>query len=84
MSHLPSISVIFCFINVQQSGQPKICNLHMIWALHQDIPGSQVPVNQTDILQVAHALKEKQKLFGFFGQGEILMDLLKIMHSYWH
>lgn len=40
----------------------------MIWALHQDIPGSQVPVNQTDILQVAHALKEKQKLFDFLAK----------------
>lgn len=42
--------------DLEQSGQAKISYLAGEIITHQHIPGSQVPVDNTPLLQVAHAL----------------------------
>lgn len=50
LSYLPSISMIFSLVNVEQTGQPKVCDLHMVWVLHQNIAGSQISVDEPNLL----------------------------------
>lgn len=56
--HLASFGVVLLLIRPQQLGQPKVCDLDVLWRLHQDVPGGQVPVHQAPVLQVVHALKK--------------------------
>lgn len=42
--------------DLEQSGQAKISYLAGEVITHQHVPGSQVPVDDTPLLQVAHAL----------------------------
>lgn len=51
--------MVFFLVSTEQFGQPKICDLDMLWGLHQDIPGCQVTVNQAPIFQIVHALKDR-------------------------
>ena len=56
--YLPSISVILCLIYIEQTGQTKVCDLYMVRVLHQNISGSQISVDQPDILQITHPLHQ--------------------------
>lgn len=56
LSHLPSISMIFGLVYIEQTGQSKVGDLHVVWVLHQDIASSQISVHQADFLQITHAL----------------------------
>lgn len=42
-THVSCFLVVINVVDVP--GQPEVCNLHHIVFCHQDIPGSQVPVN---------------------------------------
>lgn len=39
-SHLPSVSMIFSLVYIEQTGQSEIGDLHVVWILHQDIASS--------------------------------------------
>lgn len=62
--YFASFCVVFFFLCTKQFGQPKICDLDMLWRFHQDIPGCQVTVHQAPVFQVVHALKREAMQWG--------------------
>lgn len=57
-SHLPSVSVIFSLVDIEQTGQTEVGDLHVVRVLNQNIAGGQISVDQPDLLQVAHPLPQ--------------------------
>lgn len=39
-SHLPPISVIFRLVDIEQSGQTEVSDLHVVWVLYEDVASS--------------------------------------------
>lgn len=70
-SYFASFCVVFFLLGTKQFGQPKICDLDMLWGLHQDISGCQVTVHQAPVFQVVHALKR-----GAMQGGKALLSTL--------
>lgn len=58
-ANLSSIRMILFLICVQEFGQTKICDLDVLWSLHEDIPCCQVTVYQVALLKVVHTLLSK-------------------------
>lgn len=44
-SNLPPISMVLLLVGGEQLGQSKVCDLHMVRCLHQNVPGRQVTVH---------------------------------------
>lgn len=58
-ANLSSIRMVLFLICVQEFGQAKICDLDVLWSLHEDIPRCQVTVYQVALLKVVHTLLSK-------------------------
>lgn len=57
--YFASLCMVFFLLSTKQFGQPKVCDLDMLWCLHQYIPGCQVTMHQAPIFQIVHALKHR-------------------------
>lgn len=77
-SYFASFCVVFFLLGTKQFGQPKICDLDVLWGLHQDISGCQVTVHQAPVFQVVHALKR-----GVMQGGKSLLSTLPWRAQSW-
>ena len=68
--------MILLLICVEELGQAKVGDLDVLGGLHQNIPGSQVPVDQVTLLQVAHPLGGQREVKGQ------TVDALILLFSY--
>lgn len=55
-THLSTVCMVLSLVYVQEASQAEICDFHMVGVPHQNIPGCQISVDQSDILQVTHSL----------------------------
>ena len=69
--HLASFCMILLLLGTQQLGQPEVCDLHVLWRLHQHVPGRQVPMHQAPVFQVIHALKHRATREGWVPQCRV-------------
>ena len=53
--------MVLFLIRIKELGQAKVCDLDMLWGLHQDISCCQVTVNQVTVLKIVHSLQLTDK-----------------------